>query len=308
MPHISAVLSATGQLTRSCPATYARLIETTLMVVLCIGPDAETLKPAWNPSGVAEPAAPCGKGSRYAAHRGAGWMSCLRTRFIHAKVRAMLMKRTGAQQWDTELYGTPINQEDQLVTLFSFSYNVLRCLQQVGCVFSDAEREAFMHLWRLVGWMCGVPEHLLERHMSSYRACELASHSMLVHLVYPAAERSGGVMARHNLLTLEQHMPSHWSLRFHAALARFLLSDQWADGLELPQNTAWEMFRAKTMLRMMAGFAEMTRKIALLDWIMCKIKSAHNDNIKRTRPLSPILNAHCSFPCFVFVSATKFPI
>jgi hypothetical protein len=267
VPHISAVLQATGQLTRTCPATYARLIETSLMVVCCIGPDEESLKPIWDPTGSAN------ANHQWPSHRGEGWLACMRTRFLHAQVRAMLAKRSGAQKWDYTTWGTPINQEDQLVTLHSFSYNVLRCLQQCGVQFTNNELEAFMHCWRVIGWLCGVPEHLLEAHMSSYQAAELASHSMLVHLVYPAAERSGGVLAQHNLRALVEHLPQRWSYRYHAALARYMLSDEWADGLGLPKSTKFEMWRARTLLAIISKLIEFGKKFNWIDQLLCKIKS-----------------------------------
>jgi hypothetical protein len=274
VPHIAAVLESTGRLTRTCPATYARLIETALMVLAVMGPDEQTLHPLWSSDGPVSAEAFGIGGTQTPTHRGNGWLAALRTRFLHAQVRSMLAKRSGDKVWDYALYGIPINQEDQLVTLLSFSFNVLRCLEQLGLPLTQAEREGYIHAWRLVGWLCGVEAELLERHMCSFEASELASQSVLLHLVYPAAEASGARMAQHVLEALTSHMPQRWSFAFHAALARLLLSDEWADGLGLPQSTPWQRWRIRLMFRQLAFAARMARWHPLLDKIVCFVKSA----------------------------------
>jgi len=294
VPHIAAVLESTGRLTRTCPATYARLIETALMVLAVMGPDEQTLHPLWSPDGVVSSEA--FGGNQTPVHRGNGWLAALRTRFLHAQVRAMLAKRSGDKVWNYALYGTPINQEDQLVTLLSFSFNVLRCLEQVGLPLTHAEREGYIHAWRLVGWLCGVEAELLERHMCSFEASELASQSVLLHLVYPAAEASGARMAQHVLDALTRHMPQHWSFSFHAAMARLLLSDEWADGLGLPQSTPWQRWRIRMMFRQLAFAARMARWHPLLDKIVCFVKSVAVHLEARLRSSMPVGSTltHCS--------------
>jgi hypothetical protein len=69
------------------------------------------------------------------------WQTVLQVRVLHAKVRYALLNRQRqrsrsngtstrsnrptTKEWDTKLYGIPINQEDMSVTLLAFSFNSL---------------------------------------------------------------------------------------------------------------------------------------------------------------------------------------
>jgi hypothetical protein len=71
-------------------------------------------------------------------------------------------------------------------------------------------------------------------------------------------------------------MPQRWSFAFHAAMARLLLSDEWADGLGLPQSTPWQRWRIRLMFRQLAFAARMARWHPLLDKMVCFVKSVNN--------------------------------
>jgi hypothetical protein len=54
--------------------------------------------------------------------------------------------------WDIKEYGIPINQEDMMATLCSFSANVLDVINRMSIVpLSLEEEEAYLHLWRYIG-------------------------------------------------------------------------------------------------------------------------------------------------------------
>lgn len=65
-----------------------------------------------------------------------------------------------AMQWDGAL-GVPVNQQELAWTLLTFSFNVLRALEQLGAVLTDEQKDAYIHLWSVVGHVLGVDARLL---------------------------------------------------------------------------------------------------------------------------------------------------
>jgi len=89
--------------------------------------------------------------------RGLGIRSAQKVRLIHAAVRHYIHK----SDWDAEKYGEPINQEDMAGTLMSFAPLVLEGLETLGVKISDADKEAYVHAWRVVGHFMGIDADLL---------------------------------------------------------------------------------------------------------------------------------------------------
>jgi len=93
---------------------------------------------------------------------GKGHITIQKVRLIHASIRYYL-KEDGykGQPWDAEVYGEPINQEDLTGTLMSFGPVILCGLKQLGIQLSDAEQKAYMHCWKVVGYLMGIQDPLL---------------------------------------------------------------------------------------------------------------------------------------------------
>jgi hypothetical protein len=89
-------------------------------------------------------------------------------RLMHAAVRYVLLHAEElaaytdepADPWDDAL-GKPVNQEDLLGALFSFSLIGLRAVVRSGVQLSADEEEAYVHVWNVVGHLMGVREDLL---------------------------------------------------------------------------------------------------------------------------------------------------
>ena len=63
--------------------------------------------------------------------------------------------------WPSETMGVPINQEDLAFTLLTFSYCIPKGLCDWGCKLTLEEKEAFLHLWKVVGHIMGLEEELM---------------------------------------------------------------------------------------------------------------------------------------------------
>ena len=55
-----------------------------------------------------------------------------------------------------EVSGEPLNQEDLLATLGTFTTVTFGALEKMAIPFDDKDREAFQHLWNVVGWHLGI--------------------------------------------------------------------------------------------------------------------------------------------------------
>ena len=89
-----------------------------------------------------------------------GYRSALTVRGFHAAIRKLLADQ---EPWRTEWKETPINQEDLLGTLATFTVIVIEALETMGIVVSEAEREAYLHTWLVVGHLLGIDYSLLRR-------------------------------------------------------------------------------------------------------------------------------------------------
>ena len=112
---------------------------------------------------------------------GRGYITAKKVRMLHASMRFMLLnpgvmkprvadgqamadkfaKAHGSMQWETEKFGVPVNQEDLAFTLLTFSYLIPRGMEMIGCKLTLQEKEAFLHLWRVVGHIMGLRDDLM---------------------------------------------------------------------------------------------------------------------------------------------------
>jgi hypothetical protein len=112
---------------------------------------------------------------------GRGFLTARKVRFLHSSIRFMLrhpekMRPDAAAGGDprtltdrlsnvpapwNEAYGAPINQEELAFGLLSFGYLIPMGLERWGCPVSRAQKEAFLHLWRVIGHVMGIRGDLM---------------------------------------------------------------------------------------------------------------------------------------------------
>jgi hypothetical protein len=97
---------------------------------------------------------------------GRGVRATMKVRVMHAIVRHMIMNdpRAVANPADPALrarFGLPINQEDMVYTLMTFSYVVVEGFRTMGYRMTDRQREGYIHCWNVVGCLMGIREELL---------------------------------------------------------------------------------------------------------------------------------------------------
>jgi hypothetical protein len=121
---------------------------------------------------------------------GKGYITAKKVRFLHASMRYMLTQPHKVQPfgdrenpktlserlsqrekpWASEEQGVPVNQEDLAYTLLTFGLLVPEGLEKFGIHVSRAEKEAVLHLWRLVGHILGIRSELMTDNLDEARA------------------------------------------------------------------------------------------------------------------------------------------
>jgi hypothetical protein len=101
---------------------------------------------------------------------GKGYIAAKKVRMLHASMRFMLLnpgkipgaaEAHGSSAWPSEECGVPVNQEDLAFTLLTFSYLIPRGMEDFGIKLTLEEKEAFLHLWRVVGHIMGLRDDLM---------------------------------------------------------------------------------------------------------------------------------------------------
>ena len=102
---------------------------------------------------------------------GLGVNHAQRVRLMHAAIRHLILQRsisraaaTGASAQippPIPARGRPINQESMAFVILTFSYVGLRSMERLEVDFSDAEREAYVHAWSVIGHVMGVKDDYL---------------------------------------------------------------------------------------------------------------------------------------------------
>lgn len=96
-----------------------------------------------------------------------GFELTAQVRLLHAMVRKQCSRHP---QWDWDGWGMPLCHTDGLYAIsYDFTQAMVDPLRRVGVRFSDRELEDVYALWRYLGWVMGVPEHLLHRDVAHGR-------------------------------------------------------------------------------------------------------------------------------------------
>lgn len=144
-----------------------------------------------------------------------------KVRLMHAAVRRHLID---LQLDEGEI---PINQEDMLGTLFSFSAMVVRSVRLLGVAVSDAEADDFQHLWRVVGALLGVRTDLMPE---DFTASVALGRRIGARQYAPSVH--GRALTAALLAGMEDHVPAARSAPRY--LVRYLIGEPLADMIGVP--------------------------------------------------------------------------
>ena len=163
---------------------------------------------------------------------GKGLRTIQKIRLMHAAVRVLIRERHKQQpkMWHHD-WGTPINQEDLAATMLVFWYVVGEPMSRLGVDVSDEDKDAYLHLWNVIGHQLGVRDELL--------ICDVTQADKLIDIIRRRqfkASPEGQDMTRALLVLLDQLTPTHEFDKTIPPLIRHLIGNQTADILLVPQS------------------------------------------------------------------------
>lgn len=91
---------------------------------------------------------------------GRGVRTAQKVRLMHAAIRHLILTNPHAT-WDRQDLGTPINQEDLLGTLMTFSWIILDGLRRQKIRLSPEDEQAYLDTWLSIGELMGIEPALL---------------------------------------------------------------------------------------------------------------------------------------------------
>ena len=183
----------------------------------------------------------CAPGVQAFEPGGTAWEAGLRIRYLHARTRAELAKSHPGGFEETE-FGVPINQLQLVGTLLGSSVLLLQGIERaMGLRLRPRDKEAFVHLWRLIGHLFGIDEE--KNPNSSFSEGCVVMESVFLYAI-PAAPRP------HLTHTLTSHIYKAVGQGFYedhglpvneallSAQARLYLGHTYSDAIGLP-TVAW---------------------------------------------------------------------
>jgi len=91
---------------------------------------------------------------------GKGIRAIQKVRLMHAAIRHYA-KNNPLWKGKADEWGCPINQEELVGTLIAFSWLALDGLKKLDLEVSEADANCYMHVWKIVGYVLGIEESLL---------------------------------------------------------------------------------------------------------------------------------------------------
>ena len=100
---------------------------------------------------------------------GRGVRTAQKVRLMHAAVRHLILADTQTP-WPAPEWGTPINQEDLLGTLMTFTWLIIDGLDRQKIAITAEDQQAYLDTWLSIGEVMGIEPALLPRTVADAKA------------------------------------------------------------------------------------------------------------------------------------------
>jgi hypothetical protein len=190
---------------------------------------------------------------------GRGYKTVRHVRLMHSAIRSLIGRDDVIKTRDPNEtrphynpdWGTPINQEDMLGTLMTFSIVAMDAIQKMGTTVSREEAEAYHHVWNYVGYLIGINHELLPISLDEGRE--------LVRLIQTrqfAPCEEGRDMTAAILTFAQSAVKLPWLQGLPATTIRHLVGGRTADIIGVPPRdwTALMLPPITTAMRLMSFF------------------------------------------------------
>lgn len=203
---------------------------------------------------------------------GRGIRSAQKVRLMHSAIRHLIQYDERWQaQWD-DAWGVPINQEDLAGTLMTFSLQILIGMERFRIPMTRADREAYLHAWKVVGHIMGIDAGLMP--------ADIAEANELARVIFDRQKgpsEAGSELTRALLGFMDDQLPGRFLDGFPATLMRQSIDGGVADLLNIPRSD-WTLalfrveevlWRALARLQLLDGHHS-----RLLEWLSFRIVQA----------------------------------
>lgn len=164
-----------------------------------------------------------------------GFQITLKVRIMHARVRSLCLRH---DNYDANAFGHPVNQHDMLATILLFSHVILRGFTRFGVPATDAEEDAYFHLWSGVGHIIGVDAYPLA--LDRVRADRF---NAIVDATSAPPDADSRALTQaflnaplENAKTADEKAVAQRRVAMSHGLMRGILGDDLSDGLGLERN------------------------------------------------------------------------
>ncbi|WP_129308221.1 oxygenase MpaB family protein [Streptomyces sp. L2] len=176
-----------------------------------------------------------------------GVRSAQKIRLLHATMRYHLSRK---DDWDTS-WGLPVNQEDLAGTLMSFSVTIPQGLARLGVELPARDRDAFFHLWRIIGHILGVDE---QTNPTTFEDGHALMNAILARQQKPS--EAGTSLTKGVLDFIREVLPGPLLTGVGPSLIRHLIGDRAADIVSVPAADLTQLaFTAQSPLSLGYGKA-----------------------------------------------------
>jgi ER-bound oxygenase mpaB/B'/Rubber oxygenase, catalytic domain len=169
-----------------------------------------------------------------------GYQTVRIVRLLHAVIRARLTLIAPTADgdppvpaWDNQTLGVPINQEDLLGTLLSFTTVVFRAFANMGMPLDAHDQESYLQLWGAIGALLGLES-------AEYVLVPSDAEALTDVIAEELHRRSPAGRHLMDVLMGEMEISMPWGLRkLPRTLVRHLAGDQLADMLSVEPAAWW---------------------------------------------------------------------
>lgn len=168
---------------------------------------------------------------------GDGWKLTVRIRLVHAQVRRLLLD---SDEWDVAAEGVPLHMAHMTLAATGFSAYNLQSARMLGVRLTDEESAGFMHIWRYVTWLLGVPDELLfETEEGAHSVREIAHLCEVPPGRHATAVAHGYINTVPELLGTTDPAGARRLLGVLLRTSRALIGNELADALDFPKQTTF---------------------------------------------------------------------
>lgn len=188
---------------------------------------------------------------------GNGIKECLTVRLMHSHARVSILNEG---HWKSEEWGQPLNLWDMLATNLGFSIVFLHGLRLLGMRPDKDEVEGLFHLWKYIGYLLGIPTHLLPENEA-----DAVKSLYCWTITQPPADDDTKALAHALMLEpLSSSFPKqHWlkkrAVQIHLGYNYFFLREKSCQAMGLPVK-GFTVY--PHVLRLLTGLEELLNRLS----------------------------------------------